>query len=28
MVAVVHHGAAPRDIARRLLSRARKAEQD
>jgi glycerol-3-phosphate dehydrogenase (NAD(P)+) len=27
MVAVVHHGAAPRDIARRLLSRARKAEQ-
>jgi glycerol-3-phosphate dehydrogenase (NAD(P)+) len=27
VVAVVHHGAAPTDIARRLLSRARKAEQ-
>jgi glycerol-3-phosphate dehydrogenase (NAD(P)+) len=28
VVAVVHHGAAPADIARRLLSRARKGEQD
>lgn len=28
VVAVVHHGASPREIARRLLSRARKAEQD
>jgi glycerol-3-phosphate dehydrogenase (NAD(P)+) len=28
VVAVVHHGAAPREIGRRLLSRARKAEQD
>lgn len=28
VVGVVHHGAEPREIARRLLSRARKAEQD
>jgi glycerol-3-phosphate dehydrogenase (NAD(P)+) len=27
VVGVVHHGASPRDIARQLLSRARKAEQ-